>query len=67
VYTQNKHQRSEIDHLLRVVKPHSGDIKHKEEKNIYFTMTLIKIGLAIIFIVLMNIQTITIFQVRTIY
>lgn len=60
---QNKNPRSELDHLLRVVKPSTGDRQHKSEKNIYFTMTLIKVCLALVFFVLMNIQTITIFKV----
>lgn len=63
MYHSNKNQRSELDHLLRVVKPSKGDRQHKEEKRIYFTSTLIKASLALIFVVCMNISTIPIFKV----
>ena len=63
VYHQNKNQRSELDHLLRVVKSSQGDRQHKEEKNIYYTSVLIKFSFALVFVVLMNVSTITVIHV----
>lgn len=63
MYSSNKNPKSEIEHLLNVVKPSRGDLNHKEEKNIYFTSTIIKASLALIFTVCMNISTIPIFKV----
>lgn len=63
-HLKKKNPRSELDHLLRVVKPSLGDSRHKDEKNIYFTMTLLKLAVAVIFIVLMNISTIPIVEVN---
>ena len=60
---ENKHPRSEIEHLLRVLEPSSGDRLHKEEKNIYLSMTMIKFSLSLIFVLFMNVSTIPVFKV----
>lgn len=62
-YYQNKNPRSELAHLLRVVGSSKGDRQHKEEKNIYYTAVLIKLSFALVFVVLMNVSTITVIHV----